>query len=277
MDIKYPRVNIPLEHAITRSPNRYTVRPGDTLAQIARRFDITADDLIRYNNLKNRHSLTPGMEIEIPPQSKAMTLEKAISISGGSTYAAASRVNQSWNNFIGQNHTKEITKIKDHLGFSGDISISYSKRSYFSLKLLHTISFNNFGIQRPEPFLSALTIFYNESRDLLQKASTAGNTPVSQISRRSLQTLHNAVDYLSKRDFSKTGAKPSKMNKISDYYGKTGFRNLSNEENKRSIVNALIEVLNSEGITNSVISEPNKSDLTQLDVFLAGFGTILGW
>lgn len=276
MDIKYPRLSVQTQHIPMSGADKYTVKQGDTIAQIARRFDISPDDLLKFNNLKNRHQVLAGQELSIPPQSKSMTLEKAISISGGSPYSAASRVSQSWENFTGRNYEKEISKIKEQIGFSQDISVSYTKRTFFPLKLCHILSFNPLGKSNPKPFLSALSIFHKESKNLLLNAQPkTGTTASNNVSQRTIQTIGNAIKFASKIDFSKSDLNTS--NKVSDLYSKNGFKELLSDENLLKISKAIIDILNMEGIKIPVLSEPNKHGMNQMDVFLASIGTIMGW
>ena len=46
----------------------YTVKSGDTLFSVARRMNVTLQDLLRYNNLKENASLRPGMRLKLTPQ-----------------------------------------------------------------------------------------------------------------------------------------------------------------------------------------------------------------
>jgi murein DD-endopeptidase MepM/ murein hydrolase activator NlpD len=53
-----------------RLPARtYTVRPGDTLSQIAQRHGTTVDELVRLNNIRNPNLIYPGQELRLPPSS----------------------------------------------------------------------------------------------------------------------------------------------------------------------------------------------------------------
>lgn len=53
----------------TSSSNRkaraYEVRHGDSLSSIAQQFEVSVDDLVRWNSLENRHSLKPGQKLVI--------------------------------------------------------------------------------------------------------------------------------------------------------------------------------------------------------------------
>jgi len=48
-------------------PNTYTVRPGDTLSKIAKRFGVSVNDLLRANPwIKNPDYILPGWKLRIP-------------------------------------------------------------------------------------------------------------------------------------------------------------------------------------------------------------------
>ena len=50
---------------------RYTVEKGDTLWNIAKRFDISLDDIIEANpQLKDPNMLQPGMVLNVPVEDK---------------------------------------------------------------------------------------------------------------------------------------------------------------------------------------------------------------
>lgn len=44
----------------------YIVQPGDNIADIASRFNVTVGDLVKINNLESIYFLTPGLELIIP-------------------------------------------------------------------------------------------------------------------------------------------------------------------------------------------------------------------
>jgi stage VI sporulation protein D len=45
---------------------KYVVQEGDTLYDIALRYDVSMDDLIRINKIKDPNNLTVGQELLIP-------------------------------------------------------------------------------------------------------------------------------------------------------------------------------------------------------------------
>lgn len=53
-------------HAKAAKATRYTIRKGDTLAGIARRFNVAVNDIQRWNNLSAKH-LTPGTTVTVYP------------------------------------------------------------------------------------------------------------------------------------------------------------------------------------------------------------------
>lgn len=51
----------------TAASATYTVQPGDTLFDIARRFGSTVDALVEANDISDPDLITPGQVLEIPP------------------------------------------------------------------------------------------------------------------------------------------------------------------------------------------------------------------
>jgi membrane-bound lytic murein transglycosylase D len=60
--------SIPAKERFTEQvrDRQYRVHRGDTLSKIARRFGVKESDLVRANNLRNRHHLRVGQRLEIP-------------------------------------------------------------------------------------------------------------------------------------------------------------------------------------------------------------------
>jgi hypothetical protein len=55
--------------ATSSTPERtYVVKPGDTLNQIARQFNVSSDALMRANNITNPAALRAGATLVIPPE-----------------------------------------------------------------------------------------------------------------------------------------------------------------------------------------------------------------
>lgn len=60
-------VRIPQATTSKISGKIYTIKPGDTLASIAKQFNITVDDIIAVNpNLQKSELITPGQVIKLP-------------------------------------------------------------------------------------------------------------------------------------------------------------------------------------------------------------------
>lgn len=49
------------------SSQRYTVRPGDSLARIAQRFRVTAEELADWNSIQLGDLIHPGQQLQLPP------------------------------------------------------------------------------------------------------------------------------------------------------------------------------------------------------------------
>lgn len=50
----------------TTGPQRYTIEPGDTLVEIADRFDTSVDALVEENGITDPDRIQPGDELVIP-------------------------------------------------------------------------------------------------------------------------------------------------------------------------------------------------------------------
>ena len=57
----------------TPTPLRYEVEPGVTIFDIAKRYDVTVDDLVRVNRLVNPADLQVGQSLIIPPPTPIQT------------------------------------------------------------------------------------------------------------------------------------------------------------------------------------------------------------
>lgn len=80
----------------------YSVRGGDTLASIAKRFDVSVDTIKWANNLKN-DTIKPGQILKIPPVTgvvhKVVSGETVYSIAKKYGVTAQNIVNYIWNDF----------------------------------------------------------------------------------------------------------------------------------------------------------------------------------
>ncbi len=76
-----------VEHAIFRHFNPYTsitdklvqprtetivyfIKKGDSLSEVAQKFNVSLSELIEYNRIENPHLISVGLEIKIPPEEK---------------------------------------------------------------------------------------------------------------------------------------------------------------------------------------------------------------
>jgi LysM repeat protein len=60
----------------------YTVKPGDSLDKIARKYGVSVKDLIKENNLKKPYIIRPGQKLKIPTKGKKSKKVKKVQVSG---------------------------------------------------------------------------------------------------------------------------------------------------------------------------------------------------
>lgn len=53
------------ESAKKNAPSHYTVRPGDTLYSIARKFNVAVDDIQKWNKMRTRTHIQPGDQVKV--------------------------------------------------------------------------------------------------------------------------------------------------------------------------------------------------------------------
>jgi LysM repeat protein len=86
-DIATPAPGGPAGQLAEKPPSRtYTVRSGDTLSDIATRFDVTTAILIQTNNLRNPDSLAIGQRLTIPGAGSG---DAAVASADGASAASA--------------------------------------------------------------------------------------------------------------------------------------------------------------------------------------------
>ncbi|NLI59325.1 MAG: LysM peptidoglycan-binding domain-containing protein [Clostridium sp.] len=88
----------------------YIVRPGDTLASIASRFNTTVAAIVRANNIQNPNLIFPGQRLIIPrmPMQPGPGFPRVYIVQSGDTlYSIANRFNVSMQRLI------EVNRLED--------------------------------------------------------------------------------------------------------------------------------------------------------------------
>ncbi|MGB1847951.1 MAG: LysM peptidoglycan-binding domain-containing protein, partial [Pseudohongiellaceae bacterium] len=68
LDLQFARNATADRPLTTPSSDLYRVRPGDSLSQIALRFELDTADLLRWNGLTNNDLIHPGQELILSPR-----------------------------------------------------------------------------------------------------------------------------------------------------------------------------------------------------------------
>lgn len=63
----------------------YTVKKGDTLGAIAKQFNISLEELIKLNNIKNPNLIRSGQQLDIPGKNSKANVPNSYVIKKGDT------------------------------------------------------------------------------------------------------------------------------------------------------------------------------------------------
>lgn len=102
---------VPVSNEIktVNTPDTYTVQPGDTLSEIAQKYGMTVNELVKLNNIKNPNLIYPGQKIKLTGSaSKAIyhTVRKGDTVSELAVkYGSTAAQIKSWNKL------KDVNKI----------------------------------------------------------------------------------------------------------------------------------------------------------------------
>lgn len=100
--------------------DRYTVRPGDNLGAIARRYRTSVDALVRLNSLRSRTLIYPGQVLRVPSAGGGGTPAPAVTAAAGETVTYMVRSGDTLFQ-IAQSYKTTVDKIKAANGLSSDI------------------------------------------------------------------------------------------------------------------------------------------------------------
>jgi membrane-bound lytic murein transglycosylase D len=102
--------------------DRYTVRPGDTLGAIARRYRTSVDNLVRLNSLRSRTLIYPGQVLRVPSPGGVSTAPAAAAPAAADGETVTYTVRGGDTLFqIAQTYKTTVDKIKAANGLSSDI------------------------------------------------------------------------------------------------------------------------------------------------------------
>ena len=208
-------LNIPTsQEPITGEYVIYTVKSGDSLYQIAQRYDISVNDIVNYNGLSTT-SLSIGQKLLIPVEkSQTENYDTYIVKSGDTLYKIANNYNTTPNELMDINNLstnilsigqkllipKQNTTIPsnqiEYTVKSGDNLYSIANRygiSVNELKNYNNLTNNNLSIGQKIiiPMATETITYVVKSGDNLYSIASRYNTTVDEIKRKNNLTNNN--------------------------------------------------------------------------------------
>jgi LysM repeat protein len=107
-----PRWNSPLPATSHSSQTTYTVRPGDSLGAIAKRFNTTVSALASRNNIKNPNLIRIGQVINLASVRPAASVRTYTVVRGDTLGAIAKRYNTTVSALASRNNIKNPNLIR---------------------------------------------------------------------------------------------------------------------------------------------------------------------
>lgn len=99
-------LKIPTKQTTTPQETTYVVKSGDSLYSIARKYNTTVNDLMKYNNLTN-NLLSIGQTLKIPTSGSVIT---SYTVKSGDTlYSIAKKYNKTVNEIKNKNNLTSNT------------------------------------------------------------------------------------------------------------------------------------------------------------------------
>ena len=145
----------------TETTNTYTVKSGDTLWGIAKKFNLTVNQIKEANNLTS-NSLSIGQKLIIPSQTETPTLTNFYTVKQGDTlYSIAKKYNVSVNDIINANN---LTTTNLSIGQTITIPTDTETK-----------------VPTPQPTEQEYTIYTVKSGDSLYSIAQKYNTTMQKI------------------------------------------------------------------------------------------------
>jgi len=102
--------------------DRYTVRPGDTLGAISRRYRTSVDAIVRLNGLRSRTLIRPGQVLRVPSRGGAESAAPAPAAKPGETITYIVRLGDTLFQ-IAKTYKTTVDNIKANNGLASDILV----------------------------------------------------------------------------------------------------------------------------------------------------------
>lgn len=97
---------------VTKSVTQYTIKSGDTLTGIAKKFGVSVDELVTWNNIADKNKIYAGQVINVTVDTNVTKSEQCYTVRSGDTLTSiAKKFGTTVDSLVAKNNIKDKNKI----------------------------------------------------------------------------------------------------------------------------------------------------------------------